>query len=147
MEPYGTILGRTHGNVLMYSNRKEDGYYQCVELARRYWLKNFQVEIPNVLNAYALKDLTYVFDRSQHKSIPVTFYETVRPKIGDLLIWKPIGVMKPHGHVAVIVKVGKDYVDIVEQNLKTFQRRLTMDKMFNIQCTYKTGKIAGILRV
>ena len=146
MQPYGTILGTTHGNVLIYSNNKEDGYYQCVELARRYWLKNFNVEIPNVQNAYSLKDLKYVFDRKENRSIPVTFYETTSPKIGDLIIWKPVGVMKPHGHVAVIVKVGKHTVDIVEQNLKTFQRTLTLDK-HRIECTYKTGKISGILRV
>ena len=143
--PYGTILGSTHGNVLIYANQ-DDGYYQCVELARRYWLKNFQVEIPPIPTAYDLRLLTHIYDRMKNRSIPVTFHSNVLPTIGDLVIWKPVGVMKPYGHVAVIVSVHKDYVTIVEQNMKHWTRILSMDpKTYQLSCTYKTGKVAGIL--
>lgn len=149
LSPYGTILGSTHGNVLIYAN-KDDGYYQCVELARRYWLKNFQVEIPLVSTAYDLRNLTVVYDRMKNRSIPVTFYlnGVRKPNIGDLVIWKPVGLTKPYGHVAVIVSVQKDSVEIVEQNMKHWTRTLPMNPKTNqLSCTYKTGKIAGLLRI
>jgi glutathionylspermidine amidase/synthetase len=87
-------------------------------------------------------------------------YRVELPEKGSLLIWHPKGYFKDTGHVAVIINVGEDFVDIAEQNVedsvwpsnRNYSRRLSMKKDFRedgslekvtLSCTFSDTAILG----
>ena len=102
--------------------------YQCVELARRYYLMKYGVLFENIEYAkdiFGLRTLINIFTGQ-----PV-FWETqlnistsVRPQIGSLLLWAPLDDFAQTGHVAIVVNVSKNYVYIIEQGHGQGKRKL-----------------------
>jgi glutathionylspermidine amidase/synthetase len=158
---FGTILGYLDG-VAIYSNVKSSvsnkvfsSYgvpYQCVEFARR-WLvqsKGYTFSsVPNAIDMWKLQHVTSVHDGS---TLPIRAIPNggIIPQYGNFLIWKNEGEYQPTGHVAVIMSVEHDHVDIAEQNINNtwtgYSRRLPL-RVNDGQCTIDdpTGAIEGWL--
>ncbi|MFZ4792450.1 MAG: CHAP domain-containing protein [Candidatus Competibacteraceae bacterium] len=98
--------------------------YQCVEYARKWWMKNRHLTFGDVDSAYNILYLTEGSDIRTHETIPLarSVNGTARrpPQRGDLLIyaadrsdpeWR-------HGHVAVVVAVDleRGQVALAEEN-------------------------------
>ena len=113
----------------MYYNGVYTGIkYQCVELARRYYLINYGAIIQQVENA---KDLFSVHTLRDSLTGWLFFWDgymnistSPRPVPGSLLIWGPCSEFPVTGHVAVVINVTRDYVYIIEQNYEQGKRRL-----------------------
>jgi glutathionylspermidine amidase/synthetase len=141
--PFDTVLGVTDGGCIAYScdyetvdrtkfptresmqmthNSVYTGYrYQCVELARRYLLINHGVVFESIPMAYDIFNLRTVKRVVDDELFAMTAHEngsTVKPVKGSMLIWKPMGEFKVTGHVAIIVDIQADHIDIVEQNVE-----------------------------
>ena len=179
--PFGTVLGITDCNVAVYSSdydsadktkyENRDAYvsyqdgeftgykYQCVELARRYWLVNFGVVFDSIPMAYNIFELKSARAVATDDLVPLQQFPNgykSMPAKGSLLIWEAKGdTFKITGHVAVVVDVGPDHVDIVEQNVldevwkgTKYSRRLpaTLDSVsgsYTISCTFAGSHILG----
>lgn len=124
--------------------------YQCVEYARRWWMKNKGITFGDIDSAYEIIYLT------EGKNIYTnTYFPLMRsingsakrpPKRGDLIIYYP-SMDNPkwhHGHVAVVVDVDleKGTVSLAEQNYNNlvwdkpekFARQI---RLFNIGGRYR----------
>ncbi|RHY09041.1 hypothetical protein DYB36_003733, partial [Aphanomyces astaci] len=184
--PFGTVLGITDGGVEVYNcdystlpppdmldrasfkneyNGVTTGYkWQCVELGRRYLLVNFGVIYDNIAMAYDIFRLKTVRRVADGQLVPmlanVNGESTELPVKGSLLIWNPVGEFVQTGHIAVIVNVQVDYVDIVEQNVDDtiwppdvkYSRRLKADLdevtgAYSITCTFPDSSILGWMTV
>ena len=174
MAAFGTVLGVTDGNVKVYSsNYKSEkkksrvashngvftGYnWQCVELARRYWLVNFGVVFESIPMAFDIFELKTAREVATNRSIPLYHHangsSSCLPNRGSLLIWDAVGEMfSVTGHVAVVVNVTPTFVDIVEQNVlnkvwdnANYSRRLPaalVSNSFTVSCTFDGSKILG----
>jgi len=113
----------------MYYNGLYTGIkYQCVELARRYYLIYYGAIIQQVENA---KDLFSVHTLRDSLTGRLFFWDgymnistSPRPVPGSLLIWGPCNEFPVTGHVAVVINVTRNYVYIIEQNYGQGRRRL-----------------------
>lgn len=178
---FGTVLGVTDGGCQVYSCDSKSmpwsdvfgmsNYYngeytgmkwQCVELARRYLLINHGVVFESITMAYQIFQLQYVRRVSDHVRVPMSAHPNGSrdpPVKGSLLIWEPRGFFTRTGHVAVIIGVGRDYVDVVEQNVQDriwpagvlYSRRLpigrTSDGGMKIKCTYSDSVVLGWMNI
>lgn len=92
--------------------------WQCVEYARRWYMKRLGYSFASIDHAYEIWDLEHVDKlgselKGKWKKL-ANGKTTEKPQLNDLLIYnKKQGI---HGHVSVIVKVTDDYVYIAEQN-------------------------------
>ncbi|RHY25782.1 hypothetical protein DYB32_008100 [Aphanomyces invadans] len=184
--PFGTLLGVSDGGVEVYNcdystlpppdmldrasfknehNGVTTGYkWQCVELGRRYLLVNFGVIYDNIAMAYDIFRLKTVRRVADGQLVPmvsnVNGESTDLPVKGSLLIWNPVGEFVHTGHIAVIVNVEVDYVDIVEQNVDdtiwppgvNYSRRLKADLnevtgAYTITCTFPDSSILGWMTI
>ena len=183
--PFGTLLGTTDCNVQVFSSNYESinrseypdqeslvsfyhgeftGYkYQCVELARRYWLLNFGVVFESIPMAYDIFPLRTARVVATNGSVPLQQFLNgckSMPAKGSLLVWEAKGeTFKVTGHVAVVVDASPDHVDIAEQNVldevwkgTTYSRRLpaTLDPVsgsYTISCTFDESNILGWLTI
>ncbi|MFT4629389.1 MAG: hypothetical protein ACI9WC_001369 [Arenicella sp.] len=116
--------------------------YQCVEYARRWWMKNLGITFGSIDSAYEIIYLTAGKDIESGDSFSLSrsVNGTARraPKRGDLLIYyaTPDNQNWQYGHVAVIVGVDKKkgLVSLAEQNYsnqkwqnpKVFSRQIQM---------------------
>jgi len=113
----------------MYYNGLYTGIkYQCVELARRYYLIYYGAIIQQVENA---KDLFSVHTLRDFLTGRLFFWDgymnistSPKPVPGSLLIWGPCNEFPVTGHVAVVINVTRNYVYIIEQNYGQGRRRL-----------------------
>ncbi len=129
----GTIIDSYNGINVYYngSNFKNvigrnvaiDGYnlglkYQCVEFVKRYYYKRYGHKMPNSYgHAKDFYDES-LGDKGFNKQRGMWQYTNVReyaPKVDDLLVYGPHSG-NPYGHVAIVSKVGEDYVELVHQN-------------------------------
>lgn len=128
----GDVLDSLHGVKVYYNggithvlkrNVAKDGYniglrYQCVEFVKRYYYEHLSHKMPNAYGHAKdfyntkLKDGTYSKDRdlTQYKNPSSSL-----PKIGDLLIFSG-HAGNPFGHVAIVSKVEKNEIEIIQQN-------------------------------
>ena len=97
--------------------------HQCVDFARRYYHRRFNVTFPDVKNAYDLFDLNYAIDlRSKKKVRFHMIYNSPSemPQPDDMIIWKPVGRYHTTGHVAIMKEiVNRSIVTVAEQNGST----------------------------
>jgi surface antigen len=129
-----------HNGVPIYFNGKDftnvvgrsvtkDGYnlglkYQCVEFVKRYYYEVYNHKMPD---AYGhAKDLfdKSLGDKAYNRKRGLMQYRNVReykPQVDDILIYDGYPGNK-FGHVAIISKVTKDDVEIVQQNMGTKTR-------------------------
>ncbi|CAK4083137.1 unnamed protein product [Aphanomyces euteiches] len=141
--PHGTVLGSAHG-VEGYNNNYRhipadgddndgshylDGLYmgykwQCVEYARRYWVKKRDIYLPSIPHAaHIWTRVTHVKKLDDSSIVPLRKlpnHGTEKPDVGDLLVYKSTPGQYV-GHVAVVVDVlekqpGHWVVHVAEQN-------------------------------
>ena len=138
--------------ISIYANDPNDSelhyvglIYQCVEYARRWWMKNQGITFGSIDSAYEIIYLTKGKDihNDQSFSLSRSVNGTAKrvPKRGDLLIYypSPDNPNWQYGHVAVIVDVDQKngLVSLAEQNYsnqkwqkpKAFSRQIQMFKV------------------
>jgi len=102
--------------------------YQCVELARRYYLINYGVYIPIMENAKDIFSMHMLYNMITGHPIFWDGYLNIStsppPVRGSLLVWATGEGFEYTGHVAVVVNVTKQYVYIIEQNYGQGKRKL-----------------------
>lgn len=118
--------------------------YQCVEFARKWWMKNLGITFGSIDSAYQILYLQEGEYIKTGKHFPlarsINGSATIAPKIGDLLIYAP-DRQRPnwvHGHVAVIVAVDEkngslsvaeeNYDNKPWQNPSAFSRKISFFK-------------------
>ncbi|OQR96401.1 bifunctional glutathionylspermidine amidase/glutathionylspermidine synthetase [Achlya hypogyna] len=157
--PFGTRIGVTMGPTDVYScdNPVEDdpnfypegtddsnGTYtglkwQCVELARRFLFINHGLLFASVDGAVDIFNLTSIAVAGSNTSIPFVAHPQggpTPPVLGSLLIYDSVGKFSPWGHVAVVVNVADNHIDIAEQNVENtywapgapYSRRLSVTR-------------------
>ena len=160
-EAFGILLGITPPNINVYScnygenlqvgeipnldtyNHVIDGIYygikwQCVELARRWLIKSYNITFEDVNIAREIYDLQYLINQKDSSKIPwisITNGSTIKPNIGSLLIWEKEYNYGSTGHVAIIIDIGDSWIRIIEQNVdntiwpggQNWSRQLVMD--------------------
>ena len=112
--PYSNISGR---------NWTKDHYnlglkYQCVEFVKRYYYENLNHKMPESYGH--AKDFfdKNIEDGALNKKRGLNQYKNLskaKPKVNDLLIFSGT-VFNKFGHVAIISKVTKDEIEIIQQN-------------------------------
>jgi hypothetical protein len=98
--------------------------YQCVEYARKWWMKNKGITFGSIDSAYEIIYLTEGSDLHADQTVPLarSLNGTARrpPKRGDLIIYYPDRADPEwrHGHAAVAVAVDleKGIVSLAEEN-------------------------------
>lgn len=110
----GTVKGR---------NTTESGYnlglkYQCVEFVKRYYYQHLNHKMPNSYGH--AKDFfnKSLKDGERNKDRNLTQYtnpSSIKPKVGDLLIYSPT-ITNRYGHVAIVSKVTDKQIEIIQQN-------------------------------
>jgi glutathionylspermidine amidase/synthetase len=125
--------------------------WQCVEYARRWYMKQLGYTFASIDHAYQIWNLADAGKLgSEVKTTWLKFADgktRSRPQPNDLLIYnQKQGI---HGHVSVIVKVTKEYVYIAEQNYanapwetKTYARKVPL---INNKKGYFTLKDLGVI--
>jgi len=102
--------------------------YQCVELARRYYLIKYGVLFQSIDSAndiFGLHTLThFLTGQMMFWDTHLNIATSQRPVPGSLLIWAPVEPFAQTGHVAVVVNVTKNYIYIIEQNNGQGRRKL-----------------------
>jgi CHAP domain len=102
--------------------------YQCVELARRYYLIKYGLLFNEVRGAKDILSLNTIFNMESKRYILwPTYLNKGIPPIGSLLIWKPSQLYPASGHVAIVIASNRQYVDIIEQNYGLGQRRIPIE--------------------
>jgi hypothetical protein len=100
---------------LQYSGDK----WQCVEYARRTWITELDVYLPNTPRACDIWDRLFVKRLSDNARVSLLKYTSGvthhRPAVNDLIIWKKTDE-QPYGHVAVVSEVTDHRIRIAEQN-------------------------------
>lgn len=104
-------------------NTSDDGYniglrWQCVEFVKRYYYEFYQHKMPN---AYGhAKDFfnKKVKDGGMNADRNLTQFSNhskYKPEVGQIIIFAPT-IFNSFGHVAIISKVEKDKIEIIQQN-------------------------------
>lgn len=123
-------------------NLTEDGYnlglkWQCVEFVKRYYYDYLNHKMPNSYGHAkdffnpAIKDNQKNKDRNL---VQFTNGSQLKPEVNDLIIFKGDN-LNPYGHVAIISKVDKNSIEVVQQNVgkdsrENFKLRLKNGKWF-----------------
>jgi surface antigen len=128
----GDVLDSLNGVKVYYNggvgnsegrNLSKDGYnigvkYQCVEFIKRYYYEHLKHKMPdvygNAIDFYdkKIKDghINVKRDLAQYSNPSAT-----KPKEGDIIIFDK-SVFNSYGHVAIISKVEKNQIEIIQQN-------------------------------
>lgn len=142
----GILYTKSHGN-----NYSKDNYYfgqkwQCVEYVKRFYYVAKNHKMPEVYgNAKDFFDSS-VKQGEMNKRRGLLQYingGNVKPAPDDLLVFTDT----KFGHVGIVIKVGKDYVEIIQQNI--YGKTRAKYKLKNINGNYFVGekrKPAGWLR-
>ena len=101
--------------------------YQCVELARRFYLIRYGLLFNEVLGAKDIIHLHTIYNMENKRYIQWPTYLNVGlPTIGSLLIWD-ITKKFPHGHVSIVIKITQKYVEVIEQNYGSGKRQIPIE--------------------
>lgn len=131
IHPEYSFLDRSSGVVSVHaSDPKQDHLqyigvtYQCVEYARKWWMKNWGITFGSIDSAYEILYLTEGKNLQTQQSFPLarSINGTARrpPQRGDLVVYYPDRTDPEwrHGHVAVVTAVDmeKGSVALAEEN-------------------------------
>ncbi len=131
IRPEYSFLDRASGVVSVHAeDPKQDQLqyigvtYQCVEYARKWWMKNRGITFGSIDSAYEILYLTEGTNLETQQPFPLarSINGTARrpPQRGDLLVYYPDRADPEwrHGHVAVVVAVDLDQgrVALAEEN-------------------------------
>ncbi len=141
----------TMGNVVN-RNVTKDGYnlglrYQCVEFVKRYYYEHYNHKMPD-----SYGDAKDFFDRKlkdgklnvQRNLIQFKNAGIHRPKVGDLVVYDG-SLFNRFGHVAIISKVSKDKIEVIQQNCGSTRESYDFNSE-NRQFTIENDRILGWLR-
>lgn len=115
---YNGGVGNSEGR-----NLSADGYnigmkYQCVEFIKRYYYEHLNHKMPdaygNAIDFYD-KKLQDGAINTKRDLIQYSNPSKVKPKEDDILIFDK-SIFNSYGHVAIISKVGDDFIEIIQQN-------------------------------
>ncbi len=126
----GQILGFYNGVAVRkhQKGKSPDGKYgqeyQCVEYGNRFLVKALKYKN---LRKSGHAD-TYFYGARAKGMIPYYNGKKVPPRVNDLIIFDPIGNDDVPGHVAVITKVTKKQVCIVQQNTTKWHECLPLQR-------------------
>lgn len=157
IQPEYSFLNLTNKDVSLHkADPKDKGkhyiglVYQCVEYARRWWMKNEGITFGDIDSAYEIIYMAEGKDIYSGKSFPlarsVNGSATRAPKRGDLLIYYPDMDVPNwrYGHVAVVVNVDleKGTVSLGEQNYNNLawdnpEKYARQIRLFNIGGRYQ----------
>lgn len=136
-------------------NTTSDGYnlglkYQCVEFVKRYYYEYLNHKMPDTYgNAKDFFDIIIPDGQNNKRRnlIQYTNPSKVKPKLHDLLIFKGT-IYNKYGHVAIVSKVTKDEVEIIQQNPGPFgnSREVYKIEKENKKWRIKNNRILGWLR-
>lgn len=114
-----------NGSVSHVSERhlSKDGYnlglkYQCVEFVKRYYYQHLKHKMPDSYgHAREFYSAKFKDGEVNTKRNLVQFKNgsSSKPKVKDLIVFDG-HEYNPYGHVAIISEVGKDYIEIIQQN-------------------------------
>lgn len=107
--------------------------WECVEFVRRWLILKKGVTFDDVKTAadvWKLDHVTQISDKTQRPFTSVTDKDQ-SPPVGAVLVFRPSKKNEHKGHVAVVVRVMGDDVDIAEQNWD--HRRWDSDKSRTIR--------------
>lgn len=107
--------------------------WECVEYVRRWLILKKGVTFNDVKTAadvWHLDHVTQILDKTQRPFTSVAD-KTQSPPVGSVLVFRPSKHNEHKGHVAIVVRVVGDDVDIAEQNWD--HRRWNSDKSRTIQ--------------
>ena len=92
--------------------------YQCVEFAKRYYYQHYNHKMPEIFgNAkdFYDKNITDGGRNTQRDLIQFANPSIQKPQVSDLLVYDATKE-NPYGHVAIISKVGRSEIEIIQQN-------------------------------
>lgn len=143
----GSKIDISHGQ-----HYSADGYYygqkwQCVEFVKRFYYEALKHCMPDTLgHARDFWDNRVPSGKLNHRRGLLQYRNggTDKPQADDLLVF----TNGQYGHVAVISKVGEDYIEVVQQNVEGYTRQVW--PLFNNSGRYFIGdgqQPAGWLRL
>jgi surface antigen len=114
-----------NGSVSNVSERHlaKDGYnlglkYQCVEFVKRYYYEHLKHKMPDSYG-HAKDFYNSKFEdgelNTKRNLIQYKNGSSSKPKVKDLIVFDGHS-FNPYGHVAIISKVGEDFIEITQQN-------------------------------
>ena len=118
----------TDSQESMYWNGIYTGIkYQCVELARRYYLIKYGLLFEEVRGAKDITNLQTIYHMENKRYVQwPTYSNTGLPVVGSLLLWDATEEFS-YGHVAVVIRVSQSYVEVIEQNYGTGRRQIPIE--------------------
>ncbi|RXJ51537.1 CHAP domain-containing protein [Gelidibacter gilvus] len=134
-------------------NLTKDGYnlglkWQCVEFVKRYYYDYLNHKMPNSYGHAkdffnpALKDNQKNKDRNL---VQFTNGSQLKPEVNDLIIFKG-NILNSYGHVAIISKVNKNSIEVVQQNVGKDSREDFKLRLKNDKWTVGDSSVLGWLR-
>jgi hypothetical protein len=142
----------THSWGLHYA---DDGYYygqkwQCVEFMKRFYHDRMHHAFPDVMgHAAEFFDANTAQGALNVKRGLLQFANggNVKPALDDIMVW----TSHTYGHVAIVAKVGDDFIEVVQQNVGNGSRgRIELsvrDGKYSVGDYGSLGAPAGWLRV
>lgn len=116
VDPQGTRAYHIESSFVKRPNYYQGIYtgqkYECVEFARRWLVRNRGITFRSVERAV---DLLTLEQATTVSGQPVKITNVSSPEVGDLAIF-PSDDNNPYGHVAVVVRIVGDKVQLAEQN-------------------------------
>ena len=123
-----TVDQNQYHSIIIDGKRVQTGLkWQCVELARRYFLVTKGITFPSIPNAYDIFDLAHMIHFSSGKKVAIHKHHNgsiVKPTVGSLLLWGKEYDQNETGHVAVIIGIYPHSIQIMEQNNSTSHRTI-----------------------
>ena len=149
IRPEYSFLDLTTGEVTVHDGDPKDENlhyigltYQCVEYARKWWMKNLGITFGSIDSAHEIIYLSEGTDIRTKASFPLarSINGTAKraPRRGDLVVYYPDRDIPEwrHGHVAVVVSVDEEQgvVSVAEENYdndpwqdpKAFARQISL---------------------
>lgn len=115
---YNGSVGNVGKRNLSVDNYNLGMEYQCVEFVKRYYYQRFQHKMPDSYgNAKDFFDHHLVDGSLNEKRNLVQFTNPSisPPRTEDLVVYSPT-IWNRYGHVAIVSRVSKDSVEIIQQN-------------------------------
>lgn len=151
----GTIIDRYNGVAIYFNgnlrntdgrNVTSDGYnlglkWQCVEFVKRYYYLRYGHRMPDpwghAIDFFnkTLPDNAY---NSQRGLQQYTNPSVEKPKVEDIIVFAGEDG-NPYGHIAIVSKVGPNYIEIVQQNVGK-QSRYTLP-LFDMVDSWRIANI------
>ncbi len=119
---YNGSVGNVSGR-----NTTADGYnlglqYQCVEFIKRYYWQHLKHKMPDTYGHAKDFFAQNLADGRMNTARNLLQYQnpsTSAPQVNDLLVFSETD-FNPYGHVAIVSKVEKDQIEIIQQNMGPF---------------------------